>query len=131
MLLRSVECERTVTSVQNVSEATNEAPSYTRIYLSEIRKPLRRYLVVPVTSATSEKTFSVLRRLLVYLRSTTTEMLLNNCLLLHVHKLRHSRHHEHGRHCKKKMCYSQTQPLWLFSHHRKKKNTCNQVLRGF
>ena len=54
--------------------------------LSEIHKLLRLYLVVPVTSATAERTFSVLRRLLVYLRSTMTEMRLNNCLLLHVHK---------------------------------------------
>ena len=63
----------------------NETPSYKKI-LSEIHKLLRLYLVVPVTSATSERTFSVLKRLLVYLRSTMTEMLLNNCLLLHVHK---------------------------------------------
>ncbi len=63
----------------------NETPSYKRIF-SEVHKVLRIYLVVPVTSATSERTFSVLKRLLVYLRSTMTEKRLNNCLLLHVHK---------------------------------------------
>ena len=35
---------------------------------------------------TSERTFSVLKRLLVYLRSTMTEKRPNNCLLVHVHK---------------------------------------------
>ena len=32
------------------------------------------------------RTFSALKRLLTYLRSTMTEKRLNNCLLLHVHK---------------------------------------------
>ncbi len=74
-----------VTSIQTVCEAMNETPSYKRIF-SEVHKVLRIYLVVPVTSATSERTFSVLKRLLVYLRFTMTEKRLNNCLLLHVHK---------------------------------------------
>ena len=76
---------RKVTSIRTICDAMNETPSYKRI-LSEIHKVLRLYLVVPVTSATSERTFSVLKRLLVYLRSTMTEMRLNNCLLVHVHK---------------------------------------------
>ena len=76
---------RKVTSIRTICEAMNETPSYKKI-LSEIHKLLRLYLVVPVTSASSERTFSVLKRLLVYLRSTKTEMRLNNCLLLHVHK---------------------------------------------
>ena len=53
---------------------------------TEIHKLLRLYLAVPATSATSERTFSSLRRLLTYLRQTMTEQRLNNCLLLHVHK---------------------------------------------
>ena len=47
---------------------------------------LRLYLTLPVTSATSERTFSALRRLFTYLRSSMTEKRLNNYLLLHVHK---------------------------------------------
>jgi hypothetical protein len=43
-------------------------------------------MTIPITSATSERTFSALRHLLTYLRSTMTEKRLNNCLLLHVHK---------------------------------------------
>ena len=44
------------------------------------------YLTIPVTSATSERAFSTLRRLLTYLRSTMMEKRLNNCSFLHVHK---------------------------------------------
>ena len=41
---------------------------------------------VPITSSTSERAFSTLRRLLTYLRATMTEQRLNNCMLLHIHK---------------------------------------------
>ena len=76
---------RKVTSIRSISDAMNNNPSY-KVILSEIHSLLRLYLIIPVTSATSERTFSVLKRLLVYLRSTMTEKRLNNCLLVHVHK---------------------------------------------
>ena len=41
---------------------------------------------VPITSSTSERSFSTLRRVLSYLRSTMSEERLNNCMLLHIHK---------------------------------------------
>jgi len=53
--------------------------------LSEVHKLLRLFLTIPLTS-TAERTFSVLRRVLTYLRSTMTEQRLNNCLLLHTYK---------------------------------------------
>ncbi len=54
--------------------------------LPTVHQLLRLYLVIPVTSATSERTFSALKRVLTYVRSTMTEIRLNNCLLLHIHK---------------------------------------------
>ena len=39
-----------------------------------------------LTTATAESSFSSLRRLKTYLRSTTTQSRLNNILLLHCHK---------------------------------------------
>ena len=63
---------RKVTSIRSIYSALNANPSY-KLIMSEIHKLLRLYLIVPVTSATSERTFSVLKRLLVYLRSTMTE----------------------------------------------------------
>ena len=47
---------------------------------------LPMYLTIPVTSATSERTFSALRRLKNYLRSTMKQDHLNNCLLMHCRK---------------------------------------------
>ena len=47
---------------------------------------LRIYLTIAVTSATSECTFSTLRRLKTYLRSTMKQDRLYNCLLMYCHK---------------------------------------------
>ena len=49
-------------------------------------KLLRLYLTAPVTSATSERTFSALRRLKNCMRSTMRQDRLNSCILLHCHK---------------------------------------------
>ena len=73
-----------VTSVRTICEAM-KSPPY-RTMLSEVHKLLRLYLTVPITSSTSERAFSTLRRLLTYLRSSMTEQRLNNCMLLHIHK---------------------------------------------
>lgn len=45
-------------------------------------------LVMPATNATSEHSFSALRRVKSYLRSTMTQQRLNNLMVLHVHKER-------------------------------------------
>ena len=60
-----------VTSVRTVCESM-KTHTY-RTLISEVHKLLRLYLTVPITSSTSERTFSSLRRLLTYLRSTMTE----------------------------------------------------------
>ena len=57
-----------------------------RDMLSEVDGLLRLYFTIPVTTATAERSFSVLRRIKTYLRSTMTECRLNNVLLLHCHK---------------------------------------------
>ena len=46
-----------------------------KLTFSEVHKLLRLYLTVPLTSATSERAFSTLRRLLTYLRSSVTEQM--------------------------------------------------------
>lgn len=53
---------------------------------SEVYKLFRILLTVPVTTATAERWFSVLRRLKTYLRSSMAQARLNHMLLLHVHK---------------------------------------------
>lgn len=44
-----------------------------RSTFNEVHKLLRLYLTVPITSSTSERAFSTLKRLLTYLRSSMTE----------------------------------------------------------
>ena len=54
--------------------------------LSEICTLGKLMLVVPATTAVSERSFSALKRVKTYLRSTTGEGRLNHLMLLHVHK---------------------------------------------
>ena len=71
--------------MHTICEALNSNNVYKEM-LPSVHSLLRLYITIPITSATSEQTFSALRRLLTFLRSTMTEKRLNNCLLLHVHK---------------------------------------------
>ncbi|XP_078613923.1 zinc finger MYM-type protein 1-like [Branchiostoma floridae x Branchiostoma japonicum] len=73
-----------VTSIRTICSAMS-AGSH-RTTFSQTHKLLRLYLTIPITSSTSERAFSSLKRLLTYLRSSMTEQRLNNCMLLHVHK---------------------------------------------
>ena len=76
---------RQVTNIRTICEAFNKTP-VTKTLLGEVHKLLRLYLTLPVASTTSERTFSSLRRLKTYLRSTMNQNRLNNYLLLHCHK---------------------------------------------
>ena len=58
-----------VTKPETQCNVMVENPSNRKLF-SEIDKLLRLYLAVPATSATAERTFSVLRRLKSYLRGT-------------------------------------------------------------
>ena len=74
-----------VTSLRTISSMLLEVPLSREIY-SEIDIILRIYFTIPITTATAERSFSVLRRVKNYLRSTMTESRLNNVMLLHTHK---------------------------------------------
>ena len=54
-----------------------------RNLISEVDKLLKLVLVMPSTNAISERSFSALRRVKNYLRSTMTQERLNHLLLLH------------------------------------------------
>ena len=72
-----------VTSIRTICEAMNTQTVYNTMF-SEIHNVLRLYLTIPITSATSERTFSALKHVVTYLRSSMSEKRLNNCVLLHV-----------------------------------------------
>ena len=74
-----------VTSIRTICEAMNSEP-ICKTMLSEVHKLFRLYITVPISSATSERTFSGLKHILTYSRASMTEHRLNSCLLPHIHK---------------------------------------------
>ena len=72
-----------ITNVRTIGEIF--VKGNTKIF-TEIEKLLCIYLTIPVTTSTAERSFSTLRRLKNYLRTTMVQERLNNLLLLHVHK---------------------------------------------
>ena len=73
-------------SVLPVTEVLKNTPG-SHAFLSEVCK-LAKLLLVPVSAASAERSFSSLRRLKSYLRATMGQPRLNNMLLLHRHKER-------------------------------------------
>ena len=63
----------------------NDIPGHKTLF-TEVSKLMKLYLVVPLTSCTSERSFSTLRRLKNYLRSRMTQRRLNDLMFLHVYK---------------------------------------------
>ena len=74
-----------VTSVNTICELMNIS-SFGKTMFSEVNKLLHLYLTVPMTSSTAEHSFSSLRRIKDYLRSTMTQAHLNHLMVTHVHK---------------------------------------------
>ena len=56
--------------------------------LSQVFCLAKLVLVAAATNATSERSFSAMRRVKTYLRSTSGQMRTNNLMVLHVHKER-------------------------------------------
>lgn len=69
----------------NLPESAVEALQHTEL-LPNIKKLLQFFATLPVTSATPERKFSVLKRLKIYLRTTMTEERLNGLALASINK---------------------------------------------
>ena len=74
-----------VTNVCTLAAILDDVPM-APVMFSEVDKMVRLFLTVPVTTATGERSFSTLRRIKTYLRSTMSQKRLNNTLLLNIHK---------------------------------------------
>ena len=74
-----------VTSVAAICDAMNSNNVFKEL-LPAVHMLIRLYITIPITSSTSERSFSALKRLYTYLRSSMKENRLNNCLMLHIHK---------------------------------------------
>lgn len=74
-----------VTTLRTLCDVLNSSALSKKMF-SEVHSLLRLYYTLPVTSATAERTFSVLRRMKTYLRSSMTQERLNNAMILHIYK---------------------------------------------
>ena len=61
-------------------------PEGNRSFFSEVCQVAKLLLVMPATNAFSERSFSAMRRIITYLRSTMGQERLNHLMLLHLHK---------------------------------------------
>ena len=57
-----------------------------RNHISQVCILVKLILVMPATNAVSERSFSAMKRIKSYLRSTMTQQRLNHLMLLHIHK---------------------------------------------
>ncbi len=62
--------------------------SLSKEMLSEVIRLLKIFYTIPVTTSTAERTFSALRRLKTYLRSTMSQPRLNHTMMLYIHRNR-------------------------------------------
>ena len=73
-------------SLGNMVKYLQGLPKVGRSLYSEVITLVKFILVMPASNATSERSFSALRRVKTYLRSTMTQCRLNNLMVLHVHR---------------------------------------------
>ena len=71
-----------------------------KAFLSEVGNILKLLLMMPATNATGERSFSTLRRVKSYLRSTISQQRLYHLMFMHVHKDHTDRPTQPGGYCK-------------------------------
>ena len=74
-----------VTNVRTIASVMNKSSKYKGM-LQEFDKLIKLYLMFPVTTSTAERSFSSLRHVKAYFRSTMTSSRLNNLFLLYIHQ---------------------------------------------
>jgi len=74
--------------LSHVLDYMHKLPPTLRVIYLNVAALVRILLTMPATNATIERTFSALRRIKTYLRSTMSKTRLNNLMTLHVHKQR-------------------------------------------
>ena len=73
-------------SVRDAVRALSELSVAERTAFSGVWTVMKLLLVLPATNATSERSFSALRRVKTYMCTTMTQERLNNLMVLHVHR---------------------------------------------
>ncbi len=80
--------ETPLTDLMSVISYLRSLSTVQKSFYSEVVKVAKLILVMPATNATSERSFSALRRLKTWLRTTSSQARLNWCMMLHIHKER-------------------------------------------
>ena len=78
---------RTITNLRTIADLL-QTVSNSKVFFREVYKLTRIFFTFPITTATAERTFSTLRLLKPFPRSTLTQPNLNHSILLHAHKER-------------------------------------------
>jgi hypothetical protein len=73
-------------SIHDVFKMVQGMSGAQRSFFSEIVKLTRLLLIIPATNAISERSFSAMRRIKTYLRSTMLQERLNSVIVMHIHK---------------------------------------------
>lgn len=87
-VLHTNAAEHGVNALTDVVSFLKGLNSVEREFYSEVIKVVKLIFVMPATNALSERSFSSLRRVKTWLRTTTNQVRLNSCMTLHVHKSR-------------------------------------------
>ena len=77
--------EKEIASIHDIRECLQQFSGAERTLLNEAVTVMKLLLVLPATNASSERSFSALRRIKSYLRSTMGQERLNHLMTLHVH----------------------------------------------
>ena len=85
-LLRDYTADRQFISVQELADFVTELNPQTRIMFKQVTRTIELCLSLPVSAASSERSFSALKRLKTWLRSTMTQKRLTHTSLMHVHQ---------------------------------------------
>ena len=84
--LCETEGKNEIITLHDVVHILGGLSSVASVAFSFVWTVMKLLLVMPATNASSERSFSALRRIKTYLRTTMTQERLNNLLLLHVNK---------------------------------------------
>ena len=82
----SLKRERQKVTIHDVIKCLQSFSASQCLLLKQVCRVGRLLLVMPATNATSERSFSVLRRLKSYLRSTMSQPRLNHMMILSIYK---------------------------------------------
>ena len=78
--------ESTIDNVKELVEFVQSLSATTKTFVPQVIVLTKILLAMPANNAVSERSFSAMKRVKTYLRSTTSDCRLNHLMVLHVHK---------------------------------------------